>query len=414
MRATRRIAAVDQTKITRGVNSMFTRTLAASAVTLLMLSTPLAGYAGKSFLLNGIDSKVDFSEPGKIKFVEPGIDLVNIMDISDPARPRTIANLPLSNSLFGPPTNLQVTPDEKLALVSSAMKWVQKDGAWKPSPDDRLFVVDLETDPPALIATLTIGRQPSGIAISAKGDLALVANRADNSISVLSINGKQVKLVDVVAVGDQVAAVAIAPDGKRALVVKNTTNKIGVLSIDGQKVAYREDLDMPVGQFPYNIDIAPDGSIAIVANTGNGGLSDGHADALAIIDLSTSRPPYVAGYVTAGDAPEAFAISPTGKIAVALLLGGDVLLPPDHWAHSEKGSIAIFQIDGLKLALVQQIKVGGLPEGVAFSPDGGFMYVSNFVGKEVAVYKVNGSRVRDTGVRVSLPGQPGSMRARAR
>lgn len=393
---------------------MLSRTVAGIAVVLLVFSTAQTARADRAFLLNGIDTKVDFSTPGKIQFVEPGIDLVNIMDISDPARPRTVANLPISNSLFGPPTNLQVTPDEKLALVSSAVKWEQKDGAWRPSPDDRLFVIDLETDPPALIATLNIGRQPSGMAIRAQGDLALVANRADNSISVLTINGKQVTLADTVAVGDQVAAVAITPDGKRAMIVKNTTNQIGVLTIEGQTVSYRKELDMPVGQFPYNIDIAPDGSIAIVAHTGNGGLADGHADALAVIDLSPARPPHVARYVNAGDAPEAFAISPTGKIAVALLLGGDVLLPADHWAHSVKGSIAVFAIDGLELELVQKIDVGGLPEGVAFSPDGAYMYVSNFVGRDVAVYQVRGTQIRDTGVRVSLPGQPGSMRARAR
>lgn len=181
---------------------MMSRTVAGIAVALLVFATAETARADKSFLLNGIDTKVDFSTPGKIQFVEPGIDLVNIMDISDPARPRTIANLPISNSLFGPPTNLQVTPNEELALVSSAVKWEQNDGAWKPSPDDRLFVIDLETDPPALIATLKIGRQPSGIAIRAQGDLALVANRADNSISVLTINGKQVRLADTVAVGD--------------------------------------------------------------------------------------------------------------------------------------------------------------------------------------------------------------------
>ena len=380
----------------------------------LICSMSLTAHAGKAFLLNGIDTKVDFSTPGKIQFVEPGTDLVNIMDISDPAHPRTVANLPLSNSLFGPPTNLQVTPDEKLALVSSAMKWIQKDGAWKPSPDDRLFVVDLESDPPALIQTLNIGRQPSGIAINPRGDLALVANRADNSISVLAIDGKQVKLVDMVSVGDQVAAVAITPDGARALAVKNTTNKIGMLSIEGRKVSYQEGMDVPVGQYPYNIDITPDGNMAVVAHTGNGGLADGQADPLVVIDLSSSKPPHAVAYVTAGDAPEAFAISPDGKIAAALLLGGDVLLAPDHWAHSVKGSIAIFGIDGFDLTPVQKLSVGGLPEGVAFSPAGDYMYVSNFVGKEVAVYAVEGNRVRDTGVRISLPGQPGSMRGRAR
>lgn len=392
---------------------MLTRNIWKSVAALAMCSLLSVAHAGKSYLLNGLDSKVGFSNAGTPTFLAPGDDLINIMDISDPAHPRTVANLPLSNSLFGPPTNLQVTPDEKLALVSSAMKWVQKDGTWKPSPDDRLFVIDLESDPPALIATLRIGRQPSGIAINRAGDLALVANRADNSISVLAIDGKQVKLVEKVPVADQVAAVAITPDGKRALAVKNTANKIGVLSIEGRKLVYHDDLDMPVGQFPYNIDVTPDGAMAIVAHTGNGGRSDGHADALAIIDMSSGMPPRVSGWVTAGDAPEAFAISPSGKIAVALLLGGDVLLSPEHWAHSQKGSIAIFEIDGLNLVISQVIEVGGLPEGVAFSPNGEFMYVSSFVGKEVRVYGVDGTRIRDTGVRISLPGHPGSMRGSA-
>ena len=55
----------------------------------LICSMSLTAHAGKAFLLNGIDTKVDFSTPGKIQFVEPGTDLVNIMDISDPAHPRT-------------------------------------------------------------------------------------------------------------------------------------------------------------------------------------------------------------------------------------------------------------------------------------------------------------------------------------
>ena len=125
-------------------------------------------------------------------------------------------------------------------------------------------------------------------------------------------------------------------------------------------------------------------------------------------------PPHVSGYVTAGDAPEAFAISPSGKIAVALLLGGDVLLPRDHWAHSQKGTAAIFEIDGLNLVASQVIELGGLPEGVAFSPRGDYLYISSWAGKQVGVYKVDGTRVRDTGVHISLPGHPGSMRGRAR
>ena len=70
--------------------------------------------------------------------------------------------------------------------------------------------------PPVHAATLEVGRQPSGVAINRLGDLALVANRVDKSISVLSIQGREVKVVGTVTVGDEVVAVAFTPDGKRA------------------------------------------------------------------------------------------------------------------------------------------------------------------------------------------------------
>ena len=65
-----------------------------------------------------------------------------------------------------------------------------------------------DANPPTLIDTVTVGKQPSGMSINRAGTLALIANRADNSISVLRIAGKKVELIDTVAIGEQVAHVA--------------------------------------------------------------------------------------------------------------------------------------------------------------------------------------------------------------
>jgi hypothetical protein len=43
------------------------------------------------------------------------------VDISNREAPRIVASLPLMNSIFGPPTNLAITPDERLALVANSM-----------------------------------------------------------------------------------------------------------------------------------------------------------------------------------------------------------------------------------------------------------------------------------------------------
>jgi DNA-binding beta-propeller fold protein YncE len=89
--------------------------------------------------------------------------------------------------------------------------------------------VDLKANPPAVITTLNLGKKPSGMAINNAGTMALVANRDDGTVSVLSINGKEVKVVDTVtigAAGDSVSAVAITPDGKTALAVKSNVDKV--------------------------------------------------------------------------------------------------------------------------------------------------------------------------------------------
>ena len=76
--------------------------------------------------------------------------------------------------------------------------------------------------------------------------MAQVANRGDNSISVLSIDGTDVKVTDTVAMPDSVAHVMFTPDGKRALAVRFPAHKVSVLDIAGDKVTYNK-VDLPTG-----------------------------------------------------------------------------------------------------------------------------------------------------------------------
>jgi DNA-binding beta-propeller fold protein YncE len=380
---------------------------------LLVLLAALPSFspaAGADLMVVGNDEKVVWDAEGTRHFVAPGKDSVSIVDITDREAPKILVSFPLMNTLIGPPVNLAITPDGGLAIVANSVDWVQDGAAWKPAPDNKLYVIDLRTSPPSHIGTVEIGKQPSGLAISRAGDLALVANRADKSISVLSIHGKEVKLIDTVAMGDEVASVAIAPDGKRALVTKFAAHKIALLEIDGQKVTYGK-YDMPVGLWPYNIGITPDGKIGISADNGNSGSPDGHVDTVSVIDLEAS-PPRVIDRVVVGDAPEGFAISPKGDLAVALLLGG-ASAPKSAWFNTKRnGSLAVLKIDGKKVSKVGEVEVGGLPEGVVWSPDGQYLYVGNYMDRDVSILKVDGATVTDTGKKLKLPGQPASMRGR--
>jgi DNA-binding beta-propeller fold protein YncE len=166
-----------------------------SLVACLMLIGGQAAYAGTNDILIGLDEKISYGPDGQVNG-PPGKDAVLVMDVSNPAKPRIRASLPLMNSLLGPPSNLQITPDGKLGLVASSVVNNQEGSTWKTVPDDKLFVIDLIANPPKLIDTVTVGKMPSGLSISKKGDLALVANRAGKSVSVLSIQGTTVKAVD--------------------------------------------------------------------------------------------------------------------------------------------------------------------------------------------------------------------------
>src|SRR5450756_404052 len=99
------------------------------------------------------------------------------------------------------------------------MDWVKDGAGWKPVPDNKLYVIDLTASPPKLIDTVTVGKQPSGMSI----------------------------------------------------------NRAGNLEVNGEKVTYTKR-DIPVGLWPYNFDIAPDGRLALSDDNGAGGRSDGHAD----------------------------------------------------------------------------------------------------------------------------------------
>jgi len=393
---------------------MLAKRLALAAAIALAVSAcaQMAPSPGKrELMVIGLDGKA-FIENGNFIFREPGRDAVAIVDVgTDPLAPRIVGTLPLANSIFGPPTNLAITPDQGLALVVDSMDW-QKDGdKWKPGPNNKMHVIDLTGSTPQLIDTVTVGKQASGMSINRAGTLALTANRADNSISVLRISGKKVQLIDTVPMGETVSHVMFTPDGKHAVAAKFPGHKVAWLDVDGEKVTYNK-VDVAVGLWPYNVDVTPDGKLALTADNGNNGRSDGHADTVTVIDLEAS-PPRAIDKIMVNEAPEGLAISPTGRMAAAMLLNGNDG-PTASWFYHRNGKVAVLKIDGKKVTKVGEVEVRGLPEGAVWSDDGQYLYVGNYIDRDITILKVDGDMLVNTGKSLALPGQPASMRGRAR
>jgi len=97
----------------------------------LLTATP--ALASIHDILIGLDEKITYDANGQVNGA-PGKDAVLIMDVSNPAKPKIRASLPLMNSLLGPPTNLQITPDGKLGLVANSVVMNQDGSAWKIAP----------------------------------------------------------------------------------------------------------------------------------------------------------------------------------------------------------------------------------------------------------------------------------------
>lgn len=378
------------------------------ALTALAVMAPLlSAAAGPNDILIGLDQKVVYGPEGSANGA-PGKDEILIMDVSTPAKPVIRARLPMMNSLQGPPTNLQITPDGKLGLVANSVIHTPDVNGYKVSPDERLFVIDLTATPPKLTDTLTVGKQPSGLAISRKGDLALVANRFGKSVSILAIADGGVTVKGEVAMEQEAAAVAITPDGKRAFVCLNSIDRVAVLNIDGQKVTYDKAMDIPAAFNPYNVDITPNGKFAIVSATGAG---KNNAGMMTVIDTAGPHP-HVVGVTAPGTGPEGFAISPDGKwVAVALLLGSGA--KQNDWFRTNSGELVLMSLDSNKgeLTVASRAPIGRLPEGVAFSPKSDFVYVGNYIDSDLQVFRFPDRRLAQSGPNIKLGGQPASMRA---
>src|ERR1700726_4839387 len=66
----------------------------------------------------GNDEKLLWDDDGKRVLFPAGMDSVMILDLADPENPKIVANLPLKNSVVGPPVNVAIDPTNTIALVA--------------------------------------------------------------------------------------------------------------------------------------------------------------------------------------------------------------------------------------------------------------------------------------------------------
>jgi DNA-binding beta-propeller fold protein YncE len=378
----------------------------AAMASLMLLATTAIPAVAAPFMIVGNDEKPGTDAQGKPVINPTGNDTVVIFDLAKPEAPKMVVSLKLENSIVGPPVNLAISPNGSIALVADSLTVAEENGVRKTVPTDKVWVIDMKANPPKLAGTVTVGKQPSGLSFSPKGDMALVANRAEGTVSVLKIDGTNVTQTGTVPIGPGVAHVQITPDGKHALALKSPENKVAILDIDGDKITYNK-LDIPTYLFPYNVVVTPNSELAITADNGNGGTSDGNADAVTVIDLTGPHPHSIA-HITVGDAPEGLAMSPKGNLAAVQSVDGSNY--KNAWFYHPNSSVTILRIQGKTVTPIKTLNVGAFSEPLLFSPDGRYIYAGNYADGDFSILKVNGTNVVDTGKRFKAGGHPASAR----
>jgi DNA-binding beta-propeller fold protein YncE len=158
-----------------------------------------------------IDGQATFPEPA------PSDSLV-VIDASQ--TPPAVKGLVegLEHTVQGPPQAVAVTPDGKLAIVAAPTRFDYT--AKKELFDNFVQVVDIESNPPKLLARVDVGSHTNGLTINRDGTLLLAAS-LDGTVKVLAIDGKNVKLIDTVKVGEKrLSGISFTDDGKAVILAQ--------------------------------------------------------------------------------------------------------------------------------------------------------------------------------------------------
>jgi DNA-binding beta-propeller fold protein YncE len=206
-----------------------------------MISRPSYAYFVQQqcpFMIVGDDEKVGFDN-GKTVVSPPEKDSVLIVDLANPLDPKIVANLPLKNSVVGPPVNLDIDPTASVAIVADS-----SDG-----DVDTVSVIDLTAKPVRVIDHIMVPDSPEGLAFSPKSNLAVAVEATGSNkskdefyyhphgvVTVLKVDGKKVTRLNDIEVGALPEAVGFTPDGRYIYVGNYSDRDFSILRVDGTKV----------------------------------------------------------------------------------------------------------------------------------------------------------------------------------
>jgi hypothetical protein len=373
--------------------------------TCIVLWPLTAGMGEAQLVVSANDSKAALVDGVNTPVRNPPPDTVTIIDLSA-SPPRVLGEVRAPNSVVGPPQSVAIAPDESIALVASSTRLDPATPAGT-APDDLVTVIDLKASPPAVLATVHAGRGASGVSFNPAGTMALVANRIEGTISILTVNGKTVTAagkVDLGAPDSGPSHVAFTRDGRMALVTRNNDSFISLLAVDGTSVTYAKR-DIAGGLKPYGIEVSPTADLAFTGNIGAG--ASGGADTISVIDLRAD-PPRAIDHVTVGPIAEGIAVSSDGQyLAVTVMNGSNA--PKASPLFNDFGRLRIYGVSNRSLLPIAEARIGHWCQGAAWSRDSRTVLAQCMVEREILIFRFDGIRLTPAGS-IKVNGGPAGIR----
>lgn len=314
-----------------------------------------------------------------------GPDTVTVIDVKS-YPPKIKATFEAPGSVVGPPGAIWISKDETWGIVTSATKADPAAKTGGISPDDRVSVFDLTSNPPKITQSLTSGLGATQVRLSPDGTLALIANRTEGTVSVFTVKDKQLTAAGKVDTGNpkSLPSAVVFVDDKNVLLTRGGDNMVNVLHIDGTSVTI-DPRPLTTGIAPYTMDINAAHTLAAVSNMGRG---DGDEDSVSLIDLK-SKPYRVVGTFGVPSGPEPLKFSPDGRFLAVGAQSGTIK-PPSHPFHHDNGLLGLYAVEGQTLHKVAEVSVGPWAEAAAFSRDGKTVLVQSMQDRTIEVFRWNG------------------------
>lgn len=323
------------------------------------------------------------SDPESKKVTQDSITVIHLGPDHPPIVKTVYGTVP--NTISGPPY-MAMTGDGRYGFVTS--RKIKEE----PDVPEIISVIDLASDDLKVVQAVPLPN-PRMAVMHPDGKSLLVPY--DTGIRVYQMQSGRLELVKDNPAEFRLLGIDISPRGD--LIVGNGTKPGGklavhLLSYRGGEMRYQNEVQIKPGladwDGPFACRFARDGRRVIIPNGWHNG-SKGTLAPVFIADTMGEAPTVTEVIPQVADGIEGVALHPSGKFAVLSCLEDSPRL-----VHQASSHLAVIDLNSRPARLLYHLDVESLPEGMEFSPDGSQLFVGLTYAHRIAVYDVDGLRLK--------------------